>query len=143
MEKRSAVEEFKSGLNCSQAVLGHYAEDNGLSLEPALRMAAGFGGGIGRTGGVCGAVSGAIMAIGLMSPASNPRDTAAKSQIYGLVRSFLEEFAARNGSTLCRELLGCDISTPEGYELAAGQGLFHTRCPQYVQDAIDILDDMF
>lgn len=142
MERRDAVKEFKSGLNCSQAVLGHYAEEHGLPLELAMRVASGFGGGMGRTGGVCGAVSGAIMAIGLMAATDNPRDSVAKSHIYGLVRSFLEEFRARHGSTQCRELLGCDISTPEGYEQAASQGLFQQKCPHYVQDAVEILDDM-
>ena len=59
------------------------------------------------------------------------------------MRAFLEEFAARNGSTLCRDLLGCDISTPQGHQQAADEGLFRTKCTKFVEDAVDIIEDLF
>ncbi len=138
-----AVEQFQSGMNCSQAVLAEYAEEHGLPPDMALRIASGFGGGMGRTGGACGAVTGAVMAIGLVEQASDPRDPVARGRIQETVQSFLKEFVARNGSTQCRDLLGCDISTPRGYQLAAAEGLFRTKCAKYVEDAVDILEDLF
>jgi C_GCAxxG_C_C family probable redox protein len=138
-----AVEQFKSGCNCSQAVFAEYAEEYGLDSETALKIASGFGGGMGRLGHVCGAVTSAIMVIGLRGCASDPRELATKVRVYGLVRSFVEEFKARHQTASCRELLGCDISTPEGYEEATGLGLFRSRCPLYVESAVEILEEMF
>jgi C_GCAxxG_C_C family probable redox protein len=138
-----AAQQFKAGLNCSQAVIGEFAEGLGLDYGTALKIACGFGGGMGRLGHTCGAVTGAIMVMGLRAARRDPRDPLVKARIYGLVRSFVEEFEARHETTSCRELLGCDISTPEGYEEATQQGLFQTRCPEYVADAVEILEEMF
>jgi C_GCAxxG_C_C family probable redox protein len=134
-------EQFQSGLNCAQAVLGEFADALGLEVGSAHKIACGFGGGMGRLGHTCGAVTGAIMVIGLAACGSDPRDMTSRTGTYALVRSFVEEFEARHGSVSCRDLLGCDISTPEGYGEAARQRLFSERCPQYVQDAIEILED--
>ncbi len=137
-----AVESFRAGANCSQAVFGEYAEERGVDSVSALKIACGFGGGMGRLGGTCGAVTGAIMAIGLADCDPDPRAPVTKARVYALVRSFVEEFEARHPSTLCRELLGCDISSPEGYDEATTLGLFQTKCPKYVEDAVEILEDM-
>jgi C_GCAxxG_C_C family probable redox protein len=143
MEKSArAVEQFKSGLNCSQAVFEQYAEAYDVDSEQALKIACGFGGGMGRMGHTCGAVTGAIMAIGMATCRPDPRALAAKLHTYEMVQRFLEQFAARHESTLCRELLGCDINTPEGYAEATRLGLFQTRCHKLVQDAVEILEDM-
>ncbi len=142
--KRSehAVEQFKSGLNCSQSVFGEFAEDLGVDLDTACQIACGFGGGMGRTGGVCGAVTGAIMAIGLANCGPDPRDRASKLHVYNLVRSFIEQFEAHHETTLCRDLLGCDISTVDGYAEADNLGLFRTHCPRYVESAVEILENI-
>ena len=143
MEKSEhAAMEFRSGLNCAQAVLGEYVEEFGADADSAARIACGFGGGMGHTGGTCGAVTGAIMVLGLAACDSDPRDTASRIRTYGLVQSFLTEFNARHGATDCRRLLGCDISTPEGYSEAQISGLFETRCEVYVKDAIELLETM-
>jgi C_GCAxxG_C_C family probable redox protein len=143
--KRSdeVIEKFKGGRNCSQAVFAAFAEECGLETETALKIACGFGGGMGRLGHTCGAVTGAIMAIGLKTCGSDPADPITKTRVYSLVRSFMEEFEARHETTLCRELLGCDISTTEGQEEAKALGLFDTECPVYVRDAVEILEEMF
>jgi C_GCAxxG_C_C family probable redox protein len=137
-----AAEQFRSGLNCSQAVLGEYADELGMDVRTAGRIACGFGGGMGRTGGTCGAVTGAIMVLGLAACGPEPGDVAARVRTYGLVQSFIEEFEARHKTTSCRELLGCDIGAPEGYQEAQRLGLFQTRCPEYVEDAVEILEEM-
>lgn len=143
--KRSerALDEFRSGLNCSQAILAEYAEELGLDIETAQRIACGFGGGMGRTGGTCGAVTGAILVIGLKACAPDPRDAITKARTYALVQAFTEEFEARHEALSCRELLGCDISTAEGFDEARRSGVLDERCPGYVSDAVEILEEMF
>ncbi len=138
-----AAEQFRAGLNCSQAVLGEYAEEFGVDFASALRIACGFGGGMGRMGCTCGAVTGAITVIGLRACVPDPRDPMTKARVYNLVRSFVERFEARHQTISCRELLGCDISTPGGLEEAQRLGLLETKCPNYVEDAIEILEEMF
>jgi C_GCAxxG_C_C family probable redox protein len=138
-----AVDQFEGGLNCSQAVLGEYADQYGIDHEFALRVACGFGGGMGRLGRTCGAVTGAIMVIGLQACGDDTRQAAARARTYVLVQAFVEGFLARNHFLACSELLGCDISTPEGFEEAKGHGLLETKCPKYVEDAVDILEQLF
>jgi C_GCAxxG_C_C family probable redox protein len=133
---------FKQGFNCAQAVCVTYAEHFGLDHETALRVAAGFGGGMGRLAGTCGAVSGAFMVLGLKHGAVHADDKASKENAYAQVREFAQQFTERHASLLCKELLGCDISTPEGREQAREQQLSTTRCPQFVQDAAEILESM-
>jgi C_GCAxxG_C_C family probable redox protein len=137
-----AVQQFKAGANCSQAVFGEYAEEHGVDSASALKIACGFGGGMGRLGGTCGAVTGAIMAIGVVACDADSCGPITKSSVYALVRSFVAEFEARHATTSCRELLGCDISAPEGHEEAMRLGLFETECPKFVEDAVDILEGM-
>jgi len=137
-----AADQFRQGLNCAQAVLGAYAEELGLETESAYKVACGFGGGMGRTGDTCGAVTGAIMVIGLAACGPSPRDSGAKERTHELVRAFLEEFRERHQALSCRELLGCDIGTAEGYAEAQRSDLFQTRCPGYVETAVEILEDL-
>jgi C_GCAxxG_C_C family probable redox protein len=132
---------FAQGYACSQSVLLAFAEDLHLDPQTAARISAGFGGGMGRTAGTCGAVTGALMVIGLHT-GSPVVDAAAKDATYTLVRRFMAEFAARNGSTECRDLLGCDISGPEGSAYAREHNLFKTQCPEYVKEAVRILEGM-
>ncbi len=75
-----AAELFQKGYNCSQSVIGAYAEELGVPEETALRMAAGFGGGIGRCGEACGALTGGVMVVGLRtgSAEANPIGKAAR-----------------------------------------------------------------
>ncbi|MBU2054840.1 MAG: C-GCAxxG-C-C family protein [Proteobacteria bacterium] len=137
-----AVGCFGEGFNCSQAVLSTYSGEFGLERETALRAAAGMGGGMGGLGEVCGAVTGGMMAIGLKHGHTEAKDKETKAKTYGCVRDYAGRFRARNGSILCRDLLGCDISTPEGLEQARQKGLFTERCPRFVRDAAEILEDV-
>jgi len=137
-----AVDVFKEGSNCSQAVISVYAEDFGLSRENALKISRGFGGGMGRMAQTCGAVTGAFMVLGLKYGNADIHDKEAKERIYGLVREFACRFENRNSSIVCRELLGCDISKPEGAATAKENGLFASVCPKLVGDAAEILEEM-
>lgn len=132
---------FREGFNCAQAVLLAYGPELGLNRELALKVAGAFGGGMGRQGGTCGAVTGAFMTIGLRCGVAKP-DEESKERTYRLVRKFTEAFKARNRTIICRELLGLDISTVEGRKEAAEKKLFTTLCPKLVRDAAEIIGQM-
>jgi C_GCAxxG_C_C family probable redox protein len=136
-----AVEVFLGGCACSQAILDVYGTPLGLDHHQALRVAAGFAGGM-RQGDTCGAVTGAFMVLGLRHCSADCNTRAGRAEVYRRVVDFADRFRQRNGSISCRELLGCDISTPEGMKQAQEQNLFKTRCVQMVRDAADILEEM-
>ncbi len=137
----TSLRRFAEGFNCSQAVLSVYAEQLGLDDEVALKIAAGFGGGMGRLGDTCGAVTGAFMVLGLMHGAATA-DWESKERVYGLVTEFARRFKARHGAIVCRDLLGCDISDPESLRRAILAKMFSTICPKFVRDAVVILEEM-
>lgn len=141
-KSEQAVRKFRKGFNCSQAVLSVYAEEFGLCRETALKIACGFGGGMGRMALTCGAVTGAFMVIGLKYGNVDANEKERKEKTYGLVREFARRFEKRNGSSICRELLGCDISEPEGLRSAKENGLFTSVCPGLVREAVEILEEM-
>ena len=139
---KAAVACFREGFSCSQSILSTWSGEFGLERETALRVASAFGGGMASLGEVCGAVTGALVVIGLKHGQIQARDSQAKDRNYALVRDFAERFRSRNGSLLCRELLGCDLTTPEAREAARRKGLFAERCPRFVRDAAEILEDI-
>ncbi len=137
----TAAGRFDAGYSCSQAVFSALGERWGIPLELSLKIAAGFGGGMGRSAQTCGCVTGAIMAIGLAQSSVAVEDNRSeKEKTYGVVREFLCEFESRHGATLCRDLLGCDISTAEGLARARQEGLFAARCPALVRDAVAMVE---
>jgi C_GCAxxG_C_C family probable redox protein len=131
--------QFRDGLACSQAVLATYGARYGLDESLALRVAAGFAGGM-RMAETCGAVTGAIMVLGLAHCGDKCQTAEGRKAAYAAVQSFTREFEERHGSLACRTLLGCDISTPEGAKQALEQGLYRSRCPQFVRDAAEMLE---
>lgn len=137
-----AEELFRAQYNCSQAVMGACGESEGLTLDQSLRLSSAFGGGICRTAGVCGAVTGALMALGLRHGGCTVADPSTKTRVYALGQDLMDRFRARHGSTLCRELLGCDISTPEGLAQSREQDLHNTRCVGFVRDAVALLEEI-
>jgi C_GCAxxG_C_C family probable redox protein len=140
--EKNAATLFAEGFNCAQSVFTSHAQQFDLEPEKALKLSAAFGAGMGRKGEVCGAVTGALMAIGLSSGSTSADNKDAKERTYLLARHFLDEFAQRNGSIHCRELLNCEIDTPEGLERARQEGLFTTICPGLVAGAALLLDEM-
>jgi C_GCAxxG_C_C family probable redox protein len=137
-----AVSTFDEGFNCAQSVLSAWGEELGLDRETALGVATAFGGGMGHRGDTCGAVTGAFMAIGLKHSRLRADDEETRDRAYALVNRFVEEFQARHGSIVCRELLGYDLSTPEGERLAEELWPEGTPCPQFVRDAAAILKEI-
>ena len=141
--KELAVSRFQTGFSCSQAVFSSYAEAMGLEKNTALKIAGTFGGGMGRTGQTCGAVTGALMVLGLKYSATDAADKETKELAYARVQEFARRFATRNGDDLsCKALLGCDISTSDGQKMAGELGLYQSICPKLVKDAAEIVEEM-
>ena len=140
--KDRALGLFKEGFSCSQAVAPVFAEDHGLPVATALRLAQGFGGGMARLAETCGAVTGAILVVGLKHGRTRPEDEAAKERTYALVQELVRRFRARHGALDCRELLGCDIGTAEGRKLVADGKLHDDLCPLLIASAVEILEDI-
>ena len=132
---------FKDGWNCTQAVLSTYGTQFGLDREHALRIAGAFGSGMGM-GETCGAVTGALMVIGLKHAKLNAGSLFSRDRTEDIAREFVARFKARNETTECRELLGCDVNSCEGFRTAKKEKHFKTRCPRYVQDATEILEEL-
>ncbi|MFA4848926.1 MAG: C-GCAxxG-C-C family protein [Methanoregula sp.] len=135
-----AVASYKSRFTCSAAVFSAFSDELGLDPDTAKKIACGFGAGISRTGNMCGAVSGALMVIGLKYGKTQANDDAATDETRALVRKFIQEFTEKNGSVNCTALLGYDLSDPEAFSLARDSGLFLTKCPALVRDSADILE---
>ncbi len=137
--EETAAALFEQGFTCGQAVLAAFAERHGLDRDAALKLACAFGGGVARTGSTCGAVNGALVAIGLAHGRTRLEDLAAREKTYDAARALLDRFRREHGSDVCRELLGVDIGTEAGREAATNAGLFRSRCPGFVRSAARIV----
>lgn len=129
-----AVQLFEDGYMCSQAVLAVFCEEFGLSRGQAFKISISFGGGM-RKGEVCGACTGAIMALGLKYGEN-------KSKSDEMCVKFLDSFKKENGSYICRDLLDCDIRTEEGIKYAIDNNLFKEICPKMVESAAKIAQEL-
>jgi len=129
---------FRESYNCSQSVLLAMCQHWGVESDLVPKIATGFGGGMGRSSSVCGAVTGGVMALGVRYGANEP-STEKRLLTYDYTRKFLERFEKRNGGTLCRDLIGYTLADPNEYEKAVKSGVFQKKCPRYVETAVKIL----
>ena len=140
-----AVEFFKSGYNCSQSVVAAFADLYGFTEEQAFKMAASFGGGIGRMRQTCGAACGMFMLAGLDTGAVEGSDRAGKSHNYAVVQQLAEKFKAENGSMICAELLGlkkteAEANNPQA-EARTKEYYKKRPCAQMVETAARLFAD--
>ncbi|MGI6168098.1 MAG: C-GCAxxG-C-C family protein [Christensenellales bacterium] len=131
-EKATLLHE--GGYNCAQSVLGALTDDTGQSLSLSLAVSGGFGGGM-RASEICGAVTGAVMALGLAFPYDDWEDTQAKDRIANITREFLAQFKEKHSTIICRELLG--------YDMEKEKGMIHPEinqriCPDLIRNAVTI-----
>lgn len=136
-----AVELFGQGYMCSQAVFAAFSEDYGVTEKQALQIGACFGSGMNK-GEVCGACTGALMALGMRYGQFDLSDVESRAAQKAKAAQFLEEFEKREGSYICRDILGCDLSTEEGRSYAINKGLFKKICPKMVKTAAEITSEM-
>ena len=138
-KKELAMSCFNEGVLCSQAVLMAFADECGISAEQAMKMSSCFGTGMCK-GEVCGACTGALIALSLMYGQTTKGDMHERQRANMLTRMLLDRFKEANGSYICNDLLGYDVSTPEGASKAREEGLFRDFCPKMVASAVDILE---
>jgi C_GCAxxG_C_C family probable redox protein len=136
----NAREMFKSGFNCSQAVLTSFAGDFGLDEANAKRVAAAFGGGMGHMGKTCGAVTGAIMVLGLRYGMTVNDGTQSNNTSYDKVQEFANKFRAKHGSITCLKLLGAGYESRKELLEAIDKGIPQKICPGLVYDAAAIVE---
>ncbi len=136
MTKR-ALSLFSEGYSCSQSVALAFLEKD---VNPAIiaALSASLGGGMGRSGQTCGAISGAVMVIGYFYGQRTPIDVEKKEWAYGLVQQWMNAFRAEFGHTTCNGLIGVDIGVESQRLMAIDQGLFSSRCPRFVQRAAEM-----
>ncbi len=134
---------FYEGYNCSQAVFCAFCDETGLSLDDAAKIASSFGGGMGRMREVCGAVSGALLALGAVKGYSDPGDAQAKKEHYELVRDLAARFRAEYGSIVCRELLaGVNVTSGGDPEPRTPEFYKKRPCPKLIRGAADIAEKL-
>jgi C_GCAxxG_C_C family probable redox protein len=134
------VDLFSGGMTCSQAMLTVFGEAYGLDMELVSRLGRPLGGGMGRSGRTCGAVTAAVLILGLAN--DHPDEAEARKLCFHRVQRLFERFARRHGSAECRDLLGSDWDTAEGLKRILEENLVKTRCPAFVRDTAAILEEI-
>ena len=134
---------FKDNYNCSQSIFSTYAPRFGVNREHALKISSAFGGGIVRMGNICGTVTGAFMTIGLKhGKIVNGEEESQNDKTYEVAKEFINKFTSINGAIECKDLLGCDIGTPEGKQYAVDNNLIETVCVKSVKTSAEILEEL-
>ena len=134
-----AAQLFSDGNSCSQAVFVAFAPSLGVDADQALRLAAGFGGGM-HIGGTCGAATGAVLALALRFAGDDSASD--RHAVMGAVETFYARFIEQVGATECPAILECDVRTAEGRALVRERGLRETCCLPAVRAAAQIIEDM-
>jgi C_GCAxxG_C_C family probable redox protein len=137
-----AVDKFAEGYNCAQSVVFAFCDECGLSPDAALKASCGFGGGMGRKQEVCGAVAGGIMVLGLRHGRGTGDGRSVTEDLYPVIREFMDGFAVRSGSYLCRDLSGYDLTSEEGQRRYKEDGVFEKVCKPCVRSAAEIIQKM-
>ena len=131
---------FLEGYNCAQAVAVAFVDVTGLDKQTAAKLAAPFGGGMGRMREVCGAVSGMLMVLGMLYGYSNADADSPKKELYQQVQALAEQFRTENGSILCRDLLDNPPSDPNPSPRTA-EYYAKRPCARMVMTAAKLMDD--
>lgn len=138
--KERGLETFSKGYSCAQAVFSALSESIGIDRQSALKTAGAFGGGMGRNGLTCGAVTGALMAIGYKYGKDSDGDTTSKENTYKKVNLFFEDFKNMHGALDCSSLVKHDVTNDVEYKKAVESGVFKNLCPKLVESAIEIAE---
>ncbi|NNF45694.1 MAG: C_GCAxxG_C_C family protein [Desulfofustis sp.] len=141
VEATTSVDRFLNGYGCSQAILTHFCEQFDMDQLTALKISSAFPAGM-QMAGICGAVTGAYMVLGLKFAHQESSESAGRKRVYEAVAEFTQRFRECHNTLDCKELLGCNIMTAEGKATADQENLFKTVCPTFVEDATRILQEM-
>ncbi|MEM3700935.1 MAG: C-GCAxxG-C-C family protein [Candidatus Bathyarchaeia archaeon] len=133
-----AVKRFLNGYNCAQSVLLTMFEYWNGENELIPKIATAFGGGIGRCGSICGALTGGVMALGIKYGTNEP-SLEKRLKAYEKAQKFYKQFGRQHGSVFCRELIGYDLSNPKELEEARKAKVFEEKCANFVKSAVKTL----
>ena len=118
---------FRQGYNCSQSVFAAFADVVGMSVEEAAQLASPFGAGFGKLREVCGAVSGMTMLAGKLKGYSDPKAREEKVELYKLIQKMCAEFEEKEGSIICRALLGLEKGEDLGEPAVRTEEYYRSR----------------
>ncbi|MDI6743460.1 MAG: C-GCAxxG-C-C family protein [Smithella sp.] len=136
-----AIAKFAGGFNCAQSVLFSFCDDLGLDKEKALKIACGFGAGMGRKEEVCGAVTGGIMVIGAKYGRGENEDRKTTDKTYVMIRELMNQFSQKHGTYICRQLLkGCELTTEEGQKIFKENDYLNKVCKPCVKSVVEIVE---
>ncbi|HET6459958.1 MAG TPA: C-GCAxxG-C-C family protein [Syntrophales bacterium] len=142
-KSEQAVAKFTEGYNCAQSVLFSFCDDLKIDKDKALKIACGFGAGMGRKEEVCGAVTGGIIVIGAKYGRGENDDLTAREETYAKTRELMDQFAKRHGTFICRNLLnGCELTTEEGRKQYKENDFLNKTCKPCVQSVVGILENL-
>ena len=133
---------FCEGCNCAQSVFLAYMDMTGMDRDTAIRVSASFGGGMGRLREVCGGVSGAIMALGMICAPLDPTDQDAKAEHYRRVQEIARRFREKNNTLICRELLGDMADSGHVPEVRTEEYYKKRPCERFVYDGAAALEEV-
>ena len=142
MKSEESEKAFKAGFNCAQSVFIPFARDQGLGADIAARIASSFGAGMGRMQETCGAVTGALMAIGLDCGFAAGDDQSGKDRALARTKEFIAAFRSEFGTVLCKELLNCDLNTDEGrkfHKESSQRELTCARCVKFAAAKVEAM----
>lgn len=140
MGHQTIAQRFAACIVCSQQICLHFAPRLGISQSLALRMAAAFGSGMGHAG-TCGCFTGALLVLGLrFGPQNSAEAPGCAALLAEEIRRFRQGFLHEYGHLHCRDILGIDISAPEGLARAAAQGIFSEICAPLVARTCTLLE---
>lgn len=138
-----ALATFANSYNCSQSVFSVFAPGFGISHDLSLRLTGPFGAGIARRQETCGAVTGALMALGLKYGKGENGTDEDKKRAFNVAQDFIREFETRFGSIVCLKLLdNNNMDTEVGAAAIASKDMFNTRCTAYVKFAVEKTEEL-
>lgn len=139
---RLAAAYAEQGFLCSESVLLALCKSQNVKSDLVPQIATGFGAGIGRSGEVCGALAGGVMGLGLRFGRSIVDDTQDERRPYWFALELLIQFKSHFGHVRCRELLGLDLSCAEDIRKYREQGLWDTRCREFIVTTTGLAHDL-
>jgi C_GCAxxG_C_C family probable redox protein len=142
-KEKKAIDYFRNKYNCAQSVITVFGNEFGLSENDCLKVSCAFGGGMGRQQHTCGALTGALMVLGLKYGKALNDPEEKKSFTYSKARELFSEFKKLHGSTICRDLLnGLNMNDPDDNRKIKELKLFDIQCEKYVADAVKISEKL-
>lgn len=139
--KEQAMQNFLDGYNCTQSIILAFEDVITIDIQTALKIASPYGGGMGRLREVCGSVSGMFMVLGYVQGYDDPKDFEGKKKLYEHVQELARRFEEKNGSIVCRELLGLSVKREEAVPSQRTEEYYKKRpCKEIIGCAAEILE---